>query len=47
MSIVELKALAYDNLAQIENFQKNLGAINQEISRRINAPIENKDAEKK
>jgi len=32
---VELKALAYDQLAQIEVAQNNLRAINQELSRRL------------
>ncbi len=38
MNIVELKAMAYDQLATMENIQKNLGLINQEIIRRLNVP---------
>jgi hypothetical protein len=34
MSITELKALAYDQLAQIEMNQANLRAINAEITKR-------------
>lgn len=34
MSVTELKSLAYDQLVMIENIQKNLVAINQEISKR-------------
>jgi len=34
MSITDLKALAYDQLAMIENCQKNLVALNQEIAKR-------------
>lgn len=37
MSVQELKALAYDQLAAMENIQKNLGAINQEIVKKISA----------
>jgi len=40
-SIVELKAMGYDQLAIMENAQKNLGAINQELaSRRVMADKE-------
>lgn len=38
MSINELKALAYDQLAIIEQTQNNLKLINQEILERQNAP---------
>ncbi len=33
MSLVELKALAYDQLAIIENAQKNIQAINQQMQK--------------
>lgn len=35
-TLVELKALAYDQMAQIELSQNNLKIINQEFSRRLN-----------
>jgi len=34
MSIVELKALAYDHLANIQNSQNSLALINQEIEKK-------------
>lgn len=36
ISTVELKALAYDQLAQLEMIQNNLRTLNQELSRRAN-----------
>ena len=36
---VELKALAYDQMAQIELAQNNLRIINQELSTRLNPPV--------
>jgi hypothetical protein len=36
LSVVELKALAYDNLIQLEIAQTNLRAINQELSKKLN-----------
>lgn len=38
MSIEALKAAGYDQLAAMENLQKNLGMINQEISKRMSEP---------
>ena len=35
-SVTELKAFAFDILVQIENSQKNLQMINQEIAKRSN-----------
>lgn len=35
MTVTELKALAYDTFAQIEQAQKNLQAINQEIAKKL------------
>lgn len=35
-TVVELKALAYDQMAQLELCQNNLRVINQELSRRLN-----------
>lgn len=35
-TVVELKALAYDQMAQLELAQNNLRVINQELSRRLN-----------
>jgi hypothetical protein len=40
MTIVELKALAYDQLVIIENTQKNLQAINAVLAEK-NKPVEN------
>lgn len=40
LNIVELKALAYDTLATIEQTQNNLKLINQEIQLRLNTPVE-------
>jgi hypothetical protein len=36
MSVTELKALAYDELLKIDTSQKNLGAINAEITKKLN-----------
>ena len=38
MSINDLKALAYDQMAQIQVLQNNLNVINNEIAIRANAP---------
>lgn len=35
LTVVELKALAYDQVAQIEFCQNNLRVINQELSQRL------------
>lgn len=35
LTTVELKAIAYDQMAQIELAQNNLRAINQELSKRV------------
>ena len=37
LSVVELKSVAYDQLAQIELAQNNLRAINQELAKRLQA----------
>ena len=34
MSITELKAMVYDNLAQTEQCQKNIQVLNQEIAKK-------------
>jgi hypothetical protein len=44
MNVVELKALAYDQLALLEQTQKNIQVINQMISKKTQ---ENKPANKK
>lgn len=36
LSLVELKALAYDLLSQLDYTQKNLQLVNQELSLRVN-----------
>lgn len=36
LTVVELKAIAYDQMAQIELSQNNLRVVNQELSRRLN-----------
>lgn len=36
LTVVELKALAYDQMAQLEMAQNNLRVLNQELSRRLN-----------
>jgi hypothetical protein len=38
ISLVELKALAYDQMSQIEFCQNNLKIINQEFTRRMQQP---------
>ena len=38
MSDIELKALAYDHLAQLQQTQNNLNMINQELARRAQQP---------
>ncbi len=43
LSVVELKALAFDTLVVIENSQKNLQLINQEINKKINEPKDIKE----
>jgi hypothetical protein len=37
LSLIELKALAYDQLVQLENAQSNLKLINLEISKRLSS----------
>lgn len=39
LSIIELKAYAYDTLAQIQSLQGNLDALNNEIHVRVNQPV--------
>lgn len=41
LTVVELKSLAYDQLAIIENTQANLRALNQEIANRAQAEQQN------
>lgn len=43
MTIEQLKALAYDQIVLIEQCQNNLRIINQEIQKRINNEVGNKD----
>lgn len=38
MSVTELKALAYDLLAQQQQLQNSLGAINEQISKKLDKP---------
>lgn len=35
LTVVELKSLAYDELAKLENAQQNLKVLNQEINKRF------------
>jgi len=35
LTVVELKSLAYDELAKLENAQQNLRVLNQEIAKRV------------
>jgi hypothetical protein len=35
LTVVELKSLAYDELAKLENAQQNLRILNQEINKRF------------
>ena len=37
LSDIELKALAYDTLAQLQLFQQNLAALNNELAKRAQA----------
>ena len=37
LTVVELKSLAYDELAKLENAQQNLRVLNQEITKRVQA----------
>lgn len=39
LTVVELKALAYDQMAQLEIIQNNLRVLNQELSRRLNTSV--------
>jgi hypothetical protein len=41
LTVVELKAIAYDQMAQIELAQNNLRVVNQELSRRSNINSQN------
>lgn len=47
MTDVEIKALAYDLMASIENSQKGIQAINLELNKRAGAPKEVKTEEPK
>ena len=40
LTVVELKALAYDQMAQLDMIQNNLRVINQELSRRLNTGVQ-------
>lgn len=40
MTVIELKALVYDMLAQEEQCRSNRNIVNQEIIKRANQPIE-------
>lgn len=42
---VELKAMAYDNLATIEQAQAVIKAINQELASRANTPVQTETTE--
>jgi hypothetical protein len=35
LSVVELKALAYDQMAQLQQCQNNINVINQELAKRL------------
>ena len=37
LTVVELKSLAYDELAKLESAQQNLRVLNQEITKRVQA----------
>lgn len=39
-TVTELKAIAYDQMAQIELSQRNLQTINQELSKRMPPPVQ-------
>ncbi len=45
MTVEQLKALAYDQLATIENAQNNLKVVNEEIVKKQSQPQEVKTAE--
>lgn len=38
LSVIELKAMAYDCLANLDLLQKNLQTINAEIAKKLSAP---------
>lgn len=44
-SIVELKALAYDEIVKMEQAQNNIKVINQELVARSQPPVEKVEAE--
>lgn len=46
LSEIELKAMVYDRLAFIENAQKEIQALNQELAARKNKPAVAKDVKK-
>lgn len=46
-TIEQLKALAYDYLAQIERFQQALREVNSEIAKKQSEPKEEKETKKK
>ncbi len=46
MTVVELKAVAYDLFVQLEITQKNLQAVNQEIAKKSKEAKEEAPAEK-
>jgi len=43
MSVVELKALAFDLLVQLENVQNNLKLVNAEIEKKVKSEREEKE----
>ena len=45
LTVVELKALAYDELAKMEVAQNNLKTINQELAKRSQPAVEEKPVE--
>jgi len=47
LTVVELKALAYDELAKMEVAQNNLKTINQELAKRSQPAVEEKPVEEK
>jgi hypothetical protein len=44
-TVVELKALAFDELVKLETAQKNLETLNQELVKRANEKVETKKDE--
>lgn len=42
-SVVELKALAYDEIVKVEQAQNNIKVINQELIARSQPPVESKE----